>query len=104
MACRDPHKGEQAKKRIVEATDNTNIVVKVLDLSSLDSVRKFANDIQATESRLDVLVNNAGAGGFDYTVTEDGMSLLMQSNHFGPFLLTILLIGKCARIWPHFQN
>ena len=36
------------------------MVVKKLDLSSLDFVRECARDINETESRLDILVNNAG--------------------------------------------
>lgn len=39
---------------------NPNIVVKALDLNSLDSVRAFAEDILATEDRIDYLICNAG--------------------------------------------
>jgi len=44
--------------------------VKKLDLASLDSVRECADDIINTEERLDILINNAGAGYFSHgTVT-----------------------------------
>ena len=39
---------------------NPNIVVKALDLNSLDSVRTFAEDILKTEDRIDYLICNAG--------------------------------------------
>lgn len=68
--------------------------VRHLDLSSLDSVRKFANNIINTEPRLDVLVNNAGAAGIGKKITADNLLLGMQVNYFGPFLLTCLLLGK----------
>lgn len=79
---------------IVQSTGNTLVEVQHLDLSSLDLVRKFANNIINREPRLDVLVNNAGAGGIDNKVTADNLQLGMQVNHFGPFLLTCLLVGK----------
>jgi hypothetical protein len=70
------------------------VEVRYLDLSSLDSVRQFANDVINIEPRLDVLINNAGAGGIRNKMTADNLQLGMQVNHFGPFLLTCLLLGK----------
>lgn len=66
-----------------------------LDLSSLNSVRQFAAKVNKQESRLDVLVNNAGvANTFGKKVTEDGLELTMATNQYGPFLLTHLLLRK----------
>ena len=68
--------------------------MKRLDLGSFKSVRQFAADILKSESRLDILINNAGcAFGFGKSYTEDGNEYQMQSNHFGHFLLTNLLLG-----------
>jgi NAD(P)-dependent dehydrogenase (short-subunit alcohol dehydrogenase family) len=79
---------------IVASTGNNMVEVRYLDLSSLDSVRQFANNIIDTEPRLDVLINNAGVAGSKYKMTADNLQLGMQVNHFGPFLLTCLLLGK----------
>lgn len=79
---------------IIASTGNTKVEVQHLDLSSLASVRKFANNIINTEPRLDVLINNAGAARVGQKITEDGLLLGMQVNHFGPFLLTCLLTGN----------
>ena len=46
--------------QILGEVSGADLVVKKLDLSSLDSVRECARDINETESRLDILVNNAG--------------------------------------------
>lgn len=78
----------------MEETDNENVVVKIVDFSSLESVRAFAKEINATEERLDILVNNAGAGGVGQRLSNDSLELTMQINYFSSFLLTILLIGK----------
>jgi NAD(P)-dependent dehydrogenase (short-subunit alcohol dehydrogenase family) len=67
-----------------------------LDLSSLASIREFAKDITSTETHLDILVNNAGAGGLGEKQTADNLLIGMQVNHFGPFLLTCLLVGKIS--------
>jgi NAD(P)-dependent dehydrogenase (short-subunit alcohol dehydrogenase family) len=79
---------------IVGSTGNNMVKVRYLDLSSLDSVRHFARDIINTEQRLDALINNAGAAVFKNKMTADNLQLGMQVNHFGPFLLTCLLLGK----------
>lgn len=68
--------------------------VRHLDLSSLASVHNFANDIIKTESHMEILVNNAGAGGLGQKRTDDNLQIGMQVNHLGPFLLTCLLVGK----------
>jgi NAD(P)-dependent dehydrogenase (short-subunit alcohol dehydrogenase family) len=70
------------------------VEVRHLDLSSLASIREFAKDIISTETHLDILVNNAGAGGLGEKRTADNLLIGMQVNHFGPFLLTCLLVGK----------
>nr|CAD7424789.1 unnamed protein product [Timema monikensis] len=80
---------------IITSTGNSSVVVKKLDLSSLESVRQFANDVNRSEQRLDVLVHNAGyANTFSKQVTGDGLEITMATNHYGPFLLTHLLIVR----------
>lgn len=82
-------------EEIIAQTKNTNVVVRKLDLSSMKSVRQFADEINRTESRLDILIHNAGmANTFGKKVTEDGLEVTMATNQYGPFLLTHLLIGE----------
>ncbi|XP_039253758.2 retinol dehydrogenase 14-like [Styela clava] len=103
LACRDTEKAKRAAYYIRERTNKGLLVIKQLDLSSQDSVRKFANDILATEDRLDVLVNNAGVFGLPYGLTEDGIETTFAVNHLSHFLLTNMLLDlmrkkKHARI------
>lgn len=93
LACRSKEKGTEAKDKIVKATQNSNVVVKLLDLEFFDSVRAFSKDILDNESRLDILVNNAG-GIFPDKLTSEGLQLTMVVNYYSHFLLTNLLLGE----------
>ena len=82
-------------EEIVASTGNRQVEVRQLDLGSLKSVREFCAEILRNESRLDVLVHNAGtADVFSKKASPDGLELTMATNHYGPFLMTHLLIGK----------
>ncbi|WP_110181117.1 oxidoreductase [Nocardioides solisilvae] len=65
----------------------------LVDLSSLESVRGAASAARDL-GPLDVLVNNAGVMATPQQVTGDGFDLQMATNHFGPFLLTGLLLPQ----------
>lgn len=92
IACRSVSRGEAAKQEIIKATGNSNVRCEMLDLASLQSVREFCATIMKNEDRLDVLINNAAAGGLGNKKTKDGLHIGMQVNYFGPFLLTYLLL------------
>lgn len=101
MACRSMEKAEKIQDEIIDETKNTNVLVKKLDLSSFASIRTFAEDINKTEKKLDVLIHNAGyAETFKKNVSEDGIELTMATNHYGPFLLTHLLINLLKKSSP----
>ena len=90
---------------IVKQSGNENVAVRELDLASFASVRKFSAGILETESRLDILINNAGcATPVVRKLTEDGLEYTMQSNYFGHFLLTNLLLGKKKQHRRTFQD
>ncbi len=60
MACRDMVKAEEAAAFVRKESGNGNVFVEELDLSSLESVRRCADRLNANEERIDVLLNNAG--------------------------------------------
>ncbi|CAH2071134.1 unnamed protein product, partial [Iphiclides podalirius] len=92
IACRNDSRGNTAKDSIIKTTGNVDVHYRQLDFASLSSVKRFADEIIKNETRLDVLVNNAGINGSFNVKTEDGLLLGMQTNYFGPFLLTCLLL------------
>lgn len=94
LAVRNIEKGEMTKNELLKDVANGNIKVKSLDLSSLQSVRDFAEDINKNEDRVDILVNNAGVFVSEKKMTEDGFETHFAVNHLGHFLLTYLLLGK----------
>ncbi|KAJ4431481.1 hypothetical protein ANN_20079 [Periplaneta americana] len=101
MACRNLETANKARDEIIEGTGNKDVIVKKLDLSSLKSVREFAEDVKRSISKLDVLIHNAGtADMFKSKTTEDGLEYTMATNHFGPFLLTHLLIDLLKQSAP----
>lgn len=101
LACRNVKLAEQVKNEIIAESSNPNVVVRPLDLCSFKSIRAFAKQINETEERLDVLVHNAGyANAFKKAVSEDGLEKTMATNHYGPFLLTHLLIDLLKKSAP----
>jgi len=92
LACRNRDKAETAIADIQQETGSTDVLYMQLDLASLKSVRCFAETFLKTESRLDLLINNAGlvADGR----TEDGFGIQFGVNHLGHFLLTCQLLDR----------
>lgn len=99
MACRDFKRCEAARQDILKLSNNPNVFNRTLDLGSLESIRKFAREFIAEESRLDVLVNNAGLMG-PRRETVDGFEMLIGVNHLGHFLLTNLLLDLLKKSAP----
>nr|XP_022914416.1 retinol dehydrogenase 12-like [Onthophagus taurus] len=48
-------------------------------LASFSSIRNFVKEIYENEKKLDVLINNAGIGGIDDQLTEDGHLTMIQT-------------------------
>lgn len=71
----------------------------LLDLSSLASVRNFAEQVINTlkDESIDFLVLNAGIAGTDpFQKTEDGFEATFAVNHLAHYLLARLLLPKMA--------
>ena len=63
-------KGINAAKDIVETTGNNNLVVRKLDLASIEEVRKFAQQVNDAEEKLDILILN---GNTSWQVFKEGI-------------------------------
>ena len=101
MACHHPKAAEEKRLEIVRETGNADVEVMGIDLSDLSSVRRFADEVKARFSRLDLLMNNAGTLEKGFHLTTDGLERTVQVNYVGPYLLTRLLLplmGEGSRI------
>ncbi|KAL7630165.1 UNVERIFIED_CONTAM: hypothetical protein RMT77_019697 [Armadillidium vulgare] len=100
LACRNMEKAEIVKDWIVSSTGNKNVICHHLELSDLDSVRKFAKETIQREKRIDILVNNAGTFSGARQLSKQGYELTLATNHYGHFLLTILLLDIIVKSAP----
>ena len=90
MACRNAVKADAVRKEIIKGNPSSEIEIAELDLSSLVSVRRFAESLSG--EKVDALFNNAGVINRDYKLTEDGYENTLSTNYLGPCLLTRLLL------------
>jgi len=88
--------------RQIKAASRTDGEVDVLlaDLASQASIRRLAAEALERYSRLEVLVNNAGAVNSERRITEDGIELTWAVNHVAPFLLMALLLDRIKASAP----
>lgn len=93
LAGRSPEKVERTAELVTEEVPDARLDRLTVDLADLTSVRQAA-ETAAAFGPIDVLVNNAGVMAPPYSRTVDGFELQMATNHFGPFLLTGLLLDQ----------
>ncbi|KAF4526253.1 hypothetical protein B566_EDAN001938 [Ephemera danica] len=101
VACRSVERGQSAAERLRAAvSDNAEVRVVRLDLASLKSVKKCAEEILTTEPIIHLLINNAGTIVGEHKMTEDGYEMTFQTNHLAHFLLTALLLNRIKESSP----
>lgn len=74
-------------KQVADAGSKTPVSFIECDLASLASVKKAAEELITKESRLDVLMCNAGIMAKPPGLTHDGFELQFGTNHLGHALL-----------------
>ncbi|XP_071519029.1 dehydrogenase/reductase SDR family member 12-like isoform X2 [Panulirus ornatus] len=92
MVCRNPETAEEVKTEIIEATNNENIFLHILDMAKSRDVYKFASDFCDNNEKLNVLVNNAGCMIHNREVTEDNIEKNFATNTLAPHILTSNLL------------
>ena len=93
IAAHNLAKAQQAAERISNLS-GVNASAMSIDLSSLESVRNFAQDFKRKFWGINYLFNNAGilGSGALPQLTADGFESVFEVNYLGHFLLTGLLL------------
>lgn len=92
LSCRNAAKADAAIKDIQIAAPNAPITYIKCDLASLESVRNAAKEFIEKETRLDILMLNAGVMALPPGLTKEGYEIQFGTNHVGHALLTKLLL------------
>jgi NAD(P)-dependent dehydrogenase (short-subunit alcohol dehydrogenase family) len=99
IVARDDARGRDAVKAI-EGEGGSKVDLLHADLTSQASVRALAAEALQRYTRIDVLVNNAGAAFATRQLTVDGIERTWALNHLAPFLLTTLLLERLEASAP----
>ncbi len=102
VACRSLEKARRLIEKIKSENLTAVLIPLELSLDSLQSVRDVVARLEKEESRINVLINNAGIHiykrdkrvkeGREALITQDGFEITFQVNYLGHFLLTYLLL------------
>ena len=88
---------ESVRDELVARYDEDRFPIVVADMGSLASVRAATDVVLATEPRLDVLIDNAGAIFPQRTIGPDGIEATLATLVVGPFTLVACLVPLLGR-------
>lgn len=94
LVGRDPAKLQRTAGELRADAPSVGLATIVADLSSLASVRAAAAEILASEPRIDVVVDNAGAIFATRDETPDGFERTFATMVAGPFVLVARLLPR----------
>jgi NAD(P)-dependent dehydrogenase (short-subunit alcohol dehydrogenase family) len=89
---RNHHKTRETIQKLKSETRNENVQYLLADFADLQQVHNLAATFKERYTRLDVLINNAGAFFNTRVETPYGVEMTFLVNHLAPFLLTNLLL------------
>jgi NAD(P)-dependent dehydrogenase (short-subunit alcohol dehydrogenase family) len=97
LVGRDAEKLESLRKEIAGRQGDERAASFEADMASLESIRAAAGAITASETRLDVVVDNAGAISAERTTSGDGFEMSMALMAIGPFAFVSALLPLLRR-------
>jgi len=95
LAARNAAKLDATASAISAAVPGARLERLLVDLADFASIRR-AGAAATSLGPIQVLVNNAGIMAVPFGRTVDGLESQLATNHFGPFLLTGLLLPQLA--------
>jgi NAD(P)-dependent dehydrogenase (short-subunit alcohol dehydrogenase family) len=94
LIARDRSRGEETLGRLEGIAPGRNHVAHYANLSRLPEMKRVSEAIAASEPRIDVLINNAGALFNTRQVTGDALEMTFATNHIAYFVVTSLLLDR----------
>ncbi|KAG6487972.1 hypothetical protein ZIOFF_056730 [Zingiber officinale] len=94
IGARNTEAASEVKQSILQSTPSARIDIIQIELSSLKSVRAFAEKFLAMDLPLNILINNVGVMYCPFHLSKDWIEMQFATNHVGHFLLTKLLLDK----------
>src|ERR1700722_20318917 len=88
FVARDEARAQATMRKLEAKAPGLGHRMHLADLSSMAETHKVGVAIAASEPRIDVLINNAGAIFSDRRVTPEGLELTFALNHMSYFVLT----------------
>ena len=96
IVARDPARGGATLTKLNAIRPGVAHSAIYGDLSVLSEMGRVGREIAERETKIDVLINNAGAMFTKRAVTSDGLERTFALNHMAYFVLTQLLLGSLA--------
>jgi NAD(P)-dependent dehydrogenase (short-subunit alcohol dehydrogenase family) len=100
IVARDEARAKATMQKLEAKGPGLDHRLHLADLSSMAETRKVGAAIAASEPRIDVLINNAGALFSNRRVTPEGLELTFALNHMAYFVLTEALRDKLIASAP----
>ena len=80
LVGRNPDKGKKALEAIIAHSGNENLDFFECDLSLVANVKDLADRIKQKNSKIDVLLNNAGGANKTKQITSEGLEKTFATN------------------------
>lgn len=100
FVARDEKRAQSTLAKLEAAAPGLGHQRRLADLSSMAETRRAGLAIAASEPRIDVLINNAGAMFTERHVTPEGLELTFALNHMAYFVMTAALRDKLVASAP----
>jgi NAD(P)-dependent dehydrogenase (short-subunit alcohol dehydrogenase family) len=100
IVARDQARAQATMRKVEAKAPKLGHRLHLADLSSMAQTRKVGAAIAASEPRVDVLINNAGALFSERRVTSEGLELTFALNHMAYFVLSEALREKLVASAP----
>ena len=90
---RNPEKS-QALKEEIEEEFGVPCDFKIADLSSMQDVRRVADELKELETPIDVLIHNAGVYLTKQELTEEGLDKVFMVQYLASFMINLAVLDK----------